>query len=83
MDKDYLRGYADGLADAEASAAYAERLRAFGAIRRAVEVARSCDRFADSCGSNKSFGCNIASSQKWCAEAIRNSIRAAIGSHKT
>ena len=68
VGKDYLRGYADGLADAEASAAYAERLRVFAAIRRAAAIVRHLE----------SNGW-----ERLEANAVRWAIRAAIGSGKT
>jgi len=68
VSKDYLGGYADGLADAEASAARAERLRALAAIRRAAAIVRHLE----------SNGW-----ERLEANAVRWAIRAAIRSHKT
>lgn len=80
MNKDYLRGYADGLADAEASAAYAERLRAFGAIRRVVRITRRYDKAEREMAAQNYH--EAAGVYGRYAENVRRTIRAAIGSEK-
>ena len=76
VSKDYLRGYADGLADAEASAAYAERLRVFAAIRRAAELAREMEASA-------LIAPDPYDQELWAkARGVRLAIRVAIGSEK-
>ena len=63
------------------AAAYA-RTEAFAAIRRAVEFARSCDQFATELEDDQRPDTWLIPCQLWCAETIRNAIRAAIGSEK-
>ena len=58
-----------------------DRAAAFGAIRRAAEVARRNEMIAAEyykAGENESGGCMIM-----CAVYVRRAIRAAIGSEKT
>ena len=60
------------------------RVAAFGAIRRAAEVARhhECEARIIECGSTD-FAKRLAAEHFCLAKAVRRAIRAAIGSEKT
>jgi hypothetical protein len=85
----YGRGYVDGRHDAEATAA----ISAFGAIRRAAELARAYDKEASDYDyqvywlwqeyqQTAEFEKNVVKDAKLCAHTIRRAIRLAIGSEK-
>lgn len=76
----YERGWAAGLQAAKVLSRPfdSDRVRAFGAIRRAVEIARDLDRDAIAISHDRE--CFQLIEQ---AEAIRDAIRAAIGSDKS
>lgn len=70
MSSDYRSGYFDAIRVADIMN-YRNRVAAFGAIRRAVEVARSWD-----CCPESHYNCHDKATE------IRIAIRAAIGSKK-
>lgn len=73
---DYKDGYAAGYAEAESLRLYANRLAAFGAIRRAAKVARRIERDTTWDDVDDGLGDLIT------AAGIREAIRAAIASEK-
>lgn len=80
FSEDYLDGYKAGLAFMLRSEREYQRLAAFGAIRRAVEMARNHDKVARHYAWE---GDPQAHVWRTAAISIRRAIRAAIGSEKT
>lgn len=78
-DKAYWDGYKDGIRRANNHYAQFIGTEAFAAIRRAIEVARDCDRMGAKCVPYSVTHYDYVQR----AHEIRRAIRAAIGSNKT
>ena len=83
FSEDYLDGYEAGLAFMLKGEREHQRLAAFGAIRRAAEVARHHDNEGRiiECASTD-FAKRLAAEHFCLGKAVRRAIRAAIGSDK-